>query len=146
MTVEKQFDTFARLLIAYDDRSADHPDKLELAADWRANPPVMLEIGPVLHPDDAVGNKMAALYSRALVRDFLDIHAVLESGRYSRQQLLDLAARAGSGFDRAMFAQALGAADQITDEAFSPYGTDGRTIARLRETFDQWRRELLSGG
>jgi predicted nucleotidyltransferase component of viral defense system len=32
----------------------------------------MLEIGPVLQSDDAVANKMAALYGRALARDFLD--------------------------------------------------------------------------
>lgn len=37
----------------------------------RAKPlPVLLGIGPVLHPDDAVTNKVCALYGRALARDF----------------------------------------------------------------------------
>jgi hypothetical protein len=53
--------------------------------------PVLLEIGPVLHADDAVANKMAALYGRALARDFLDIDAILASGRYTRERLLELA-------------------------------------------------------
>ncbi|QKW39656.1 nucleotidyl transferase AbiEii/AbiGii toxin family protein [Actinomadura sp. NAK00032] len=35
--------------------------KVDLGVFWRAHAPVMLEIGPVLHPDDAVAGKMDAL-------------------------------------------------------------------------------------
>lgn len=63
-------ETFARLLVTRNDDPDSEPQKVELAADWRAHPPVTLSVGPVLHPDDAVGNKMAALYGRALARDF----------------------------------------------------------------------------
>lgn len=66
-----QGDTFARLLVSDDDPDSS-PGKVELAADWRAHPPVFMEIGPVLHPDDAVANKMGALFGRAVARDFLD--------------------------------------------------------------------------
>jgi hypothetical protein len=59
-------DTFARLLVHAPGDGADaEPEKVELAADWRAHPPVLLGVGPVLHPDDAVANKMCALYGRA---------------------------------------------------------------------------------
>ena len=51
----------------------------------RAKEPVRISIGPVLHPDDAVANKMGALYERALARDFIDIDAALRSGRYDRR-------------------------------------------------------------
>ncbi|MET7464262.1 hypothetical protein [Nonomuraea sp. NPDC005501] len=61
--------------------------KVEMAVDWRAHPPVRLEIGPVLHQDDAVANKVAALYSQAEVRDFVDVDAVLRSGRYTMDEL-----------------------------------------------------------
>jgi hypothetical protein len=115
---------------------------MELAADWRAHPPVTLDIGPVLHPDDAVSNKMAALYGRALPRDFLDIDAVLASGRYSVEQLLRLAEAADPGFDRAMFARVLGALDQISDAALTPYGVDAAAIKAMRERFVQWQAEL----
>jgi hypothetical protein len=97
VSIEARADTFARLLVAPTDDPAAEPQKMELAADWRAHPPVVLDIGPVLHPDDAVGNKMSALYGRALARDFLDIHAVLASGRYSTEQLLQLAEGATPG-------------------------------------------------
>jgi hypothetical protein len=42
-----------------------------------------MSLGPVLHPDDAVANKMCALSGRAEARDFLDVDAVLQSGRYT---------------------------------------------------------------
>jgi len=37
------------------------------------------------------------LYAIALARDFLDVDAILASGRYSRERLLDLAAAADDG-------------------------------------------------
>ena len=83
VTVVARGETFARLLLT-GLAGEDDPEKVELAADWRSHEPVILEIGPVLHPDDAVANKMAALYGRALARDFLDVYAILASGRYTR--------------------------------------------------------------
>jgi Nucleotidyl transferase AbiEii toxin, Type IV TA system len=136
-------ETFARLLVT-DPAAGGEPDKVEVAADWRAHEPVMLDVGPVLHSDDAVANKMAALYGRALARDFLDIDAILTSGRYSRERLLDLAAAADDGFDRHMFADALGALTQITDAAFAEYGPPAQAIADLRHRFAAWRDDLLA--
>lgn len=46
--------------------------KVELAANWRLLPPVMMDVGPVLHIDDVVAGKMSALFTRAEPRDFLD--------------------------------------------------------------------------
>lgn len=140
VAVDKRSETFARLLVSTD--AADAAEKVELAADWRSHPPVTLDIGPVLHPDDAVANKMAALYGRALPRDFLDIDAVLQSGRYSREDLLRLAEAADAGFDRGMFAQALGALTQITDAAVAPYGTTTDQALAMRKRFADWRAEL----
>jgi hypothetical protein len=61
VTVVTTGETFARLLVGAPGAGEETPpDKVELAADWRAHPPVMLAIGPVLHPDDAVANKMCA--------------------------------------------------------------------------------------
>jgi hypothetical protein len=134
-------ETFARLLVS----SADgEPDKLEMSADWRAHPPVLLEIGPVLHPDDAVANKMCALFARALPRDFLDIDAALASGRYGHDRLLELAKNADDGFDPRMFANALGALTQITDDAFAEYSVPSAAIDGMRRRFAEWRRELLA--
>ncbi len=46
----------------------------------------MLAIGPVPHPDDAVANKVCALFSGAQARDYVD--AGLRSGRYTSDELL----------------------------------------------------------
>lgn len=54
---------------------------------WRARAPVILDVGPVLHPDDAVAGKMDALFNRWAPRDFLDVDTILASGRYTRQQM-----------------------------------------------------------
>jgi hypothetical protein len=144
VTVDARADTFARLLVARPDEPGSDPQKMELAADWRAHPPVTLDIGPVLHPDDAVGNKMAALYGRAVARDFLDIDAVLISGRYTKDGLLRLAADADSGFDVTMFASVLDVLDQISDQAFKPYAVDDAAVQAMRERFAAWRDELLT--
>lgn len=78
--VERQYETFVRLTVAGGDRAS----KMELGVDWRANEPILMAIGPVLHPDDAVANKMSALYGRAFARDFIDIDATLRSAATPR--------------------------------------------------------------
>ena len=65
--------TFTRLTVT--DPADGAEEKVELSVDWRAHDPVQLDIGPVLHADDAVANKVCALFSRALPRDFLDVDA-----------------------------------------------------------------------
>lgn len=76
----------------------------DLGVFWQARSPVLLEIGPVLHPDDAVAGKMDALFNRWAPRDFLDIDAILASGRYTTQQLPAVAGEHNPGFSPAMFA------------------------------------------
>lgn len=142
VTVVARNETYARLQI--DERGrADEPLKMELSADWRTHPPVSLAIGPVLHRDDAVANKMCALFGRAEARDFVDIDAVLQSGQYTRPELLDLAAGADAGFDRTLFAAALGALDQITDAAFDGYNKTADQVTAMRRRYADWRQELI---
>jgi predicted nucleotidyltransferase component of viral defense system len=43
----------------------------------------MMDVGPVLHIDDVVAGKMSALFTRAEPRDFLDVDASVETGRYT---------------------------------------------------------------
>jgi hypothetical protein len=135
-------ETFTRLTLAGPEDGTE--EKAELSVDWRSHDPVQLAIGPVLHADDAVANKVCALFGRALPRDFLDVDAALMSGRYTREQLLELAADADHGFDRLLFADALGALTQITDAAFAEYRTEPGMIADMRHRFAQWRHELLA--
>jgi hypothetical protein len=119
--------------------------KVELGVELRKNEPVQISIGPVLHPDDAVANKMGALYERALARDFIDIDAVLRSGRYDTGALLQLAERSDITFDRAVFADALAQAQLLDDDDFAQYGLAGAPLDDLRRRFADWRAELVRG-
>jgi hypothetical protein len=99
---------FARLLV----QSVNGPDpgpvvEIDLAIDWRAEPPAQLAIGPVLALGDAVGNKVAAVYSRGEARDYLDLDAIRQSGRFTDSELLTLAKEHDPGFETAMFTQQL---------------------------------------
>jgi hypothetical protein len=120
-----------------------HGCKVDLGVFWRARWPVMLEIGPVLHPDDAVAGKMDALFNRWARRDFLDIDAILVSGRYSRAELLEVAAEHNPGFDHALFAESLSYLRRIPIRDFTPYGATESQIAAMRERFADWE-QLLS--
>ena len=89
---------FARLQVT--DPTTGTTGKVELGIDWRAHQPVTLAIGPVLHPDDAVANKICALFARAQARDYIDVDAVLRSGRYTSGELLTLAESHDPGLTR----------------------------------------------
>jgi hypothetical protein len=136
---ERRHDTFLRLTVSDGEQTA----KVELGIDLRTNEPVRISIGPVLHPDDAVANKIMALYERALARDFIDIDAVLRSGRYDEAALLRLAERSDITFDRAVFADALAVVEQLDDDDFAQYGVGGAQLAELRQRFARWRAQLL---
>lgn len=142
--VTQRFETFARLTVT-DPATPDRPYKVELAANWRARPPVTMDVGPVLHVDDVVTGKMSALFTRAEPRDFLDVDAALASGRYTREQVLELAEQADAGFDRRILADLFAMLQRYPDRRFAAYGADPSYIAGMRERFAQWREVLLAG-
>jgi hypothetical protein len=139
LEAERVHDTFTRLTVS----DGAHTTKVELGVDVRANEPVRTAIGPVLHPDDAVANKMRALYERAHACDLIDIDAVVRSGRYDRTRLLQLAERSDITFDISVFADALAQAQALDAAHFAPYGVVGAELDGLRHRFALWRAELL---
>jgi hypothetical protein len=141
--VTERYETFARLAVT-DPAVPDQPHKVELAANWRALPPVMMDIGPVLHIDDVVAGKMSALFTRAEPRDFLDVDAAVLTGRYTREQLLELAEQADAGFDRRILADLFSMLQRYPDRRFAAYGADPEQIAAMRDRFARWREQLLA--
>ena len=112
--------------------------ELQLGWDYREFPPVCLDIGPVLDERDAVANKMTALYSRGEVRDFIDIYAVITSGRFTQEDVLALAdSRESLPIDRGMLAQRFKMlsgpeyAGMYDLEQFANYGIDADTHAAI---------------
>jgi sensor domain CHASE-containing protein len=130
--------SFARLAVRADAQSA----KVELGLDWRKNQPIRLAVGPVLHADDAVANKVCALFGRAEVRDYVDVDAILSSGRYTDAELLALAADHDPGFEQSWFAEALAAIDRLPDSLFKPYGMSPEDISGLKERMRAWAQRI----
>lgn len=130
--------SFARLAVS----SAAESAKVELGLDWRKNEPIRLAVGAVLHADDAVANKVCALFGRAEVRDYIDVDAIVASGRYTEDELLDLAADHDPGFDQSRFAEALAAIDRLPDSLFQPYGMSPGDTSALRERMRAWARRI----
>lgn len=60
--VELPGDVFARFTVIGE---AGRGAKVEMGCDWRFRPSAQLDIGPVLHPDDAAANKVTTLFGRA---------------------------------------------------------------------------------
>lgn len=120
----------------------DRGCKVALGVFWRARAPVMLDVGPVLHPDDAVAGKMDALFNRWAPRDFLDVDTIVASDRYTRQQLMSVVAERNPGFSVEMFAESLTYLHRIPDREFAAYGASQQQIDRMRREFSSWEDNL----
>lgn len=89
-----------------------------------------------------MANKVCALFGRAEVRDYVDVDAILASGRYTEDGLLTLAADHDPGFDRSWFAEALAAIDRLPDRLFQPYGLGPEETAALKARMRAWAHRL----
>lgn len=131
---------FARLSVTDPDQHLSA--KVELGIDWRKHAPTTLAIGPVLNQDDAVANKVSALYSRAQARDYIDVHAALTSGRYAGDDLLRLAGEHDPGFDTRMFTDALRAIRRLPEAEFTAYGLTRDQVTALVVSLTKWAEEI----
>jgi hypothetical protein len=104
----------------------------------RRRAPVVMELGPVMHLDDLVATKVAALVNRREVRDYIDVAAALE--RYPLDRILELAHAIDPAIDQADIADAGRYLDRIDDARFALYGMDAPQIAELRDRLRSWPR------
>ena len=104
----------------------------------RVHAPVVLDVGPVLHVDDLVASKTAALISRREVRDYIDVAAAL--GRYSLADLLDLARQHDPGLEPEDIDAVGHYLDRLNDDRFVRYGLDRVRVAAVREALAIWPR------
>jgi Nucleotidyl transferase AbiEii toxin, Type IV TA system len=100
--------------------------------------PVIMEFGPVLDLEDAVGWKTVALAARAVPRDYFDVAAALQ--RFTIDQLIGFAKRLDPGLRDEDFADAGQRLDRVEDGWFASLGISGRDVARLRDQFAAWPR------
>lgn len=125
---------FAQLQVSREGRTT----QLDLGRDWRAHDAVTLEIGPVLHLEDAVGSKVTALLGRGLPRDYIDVAASLS--RFSRLRLLELAFQRDPGLRVDDVVLAMVRLDRLGDEPFQHYGLRPEDVNALRQRFEDWPR------
>jgi hypothetical protein len=111
---------------------------LQMAYFDRARQPVLMEFGPVLDLEDAIGGKIGALATRAVPRDYLDTAAALD--RYTVAELIGFARRLDPGLTDEDFADAARRLDQVEDGWFASLGLSGQDVAALRERFATWPR------
>jgi hypothetical protein len=111
---------------------------LQMAYFDRARRPVIMEFGPVLDLEDAIGGKVSALATRAVPRDYLDTAAALE--RYTVAELIGFARRLDPGLTDQDFADAARRLDQVEDGWFASLGLSGRDVTAVRERFAAWPR------
>jgi hypothetical protein len=102
----------------------------------RFSTPVVLDIGPVLHLDDVVGTKVAAMITRAQPRDYIDVAAVLD--RYDRQNLIALARNADPDITDDEIHDAIRRLDGLPDTVFALYRLTPAQINEVRAAFNDW--------
>nr|WP_221377428.1 nucleotidyl transferase AbiEii/AbiGii toxin family protein [Actinoplanes polyasparticus] len=122
-------------LVATDTRAL----RLTLCRLDRSQKPVVMALGPVMHLDDLVATKVAALVNRREVRDYIDVAAALE--RYPLDVLLELGRTADPALDPEDVADAGRYLDRLHDARFALYGLSPQQIDDLRQRLAQWPRK-----
>lgn len=115
---------------------------IDALRDYRAQPPVETEVGPILHRDDAVAGKMQGVYDRGSAKDFIDVQAAMEAG-YSRERLLELGDdKQVDGMYRPMLTEQLDLAARLPDSDFAEYGASPEQAGAIRTNMTNWAKEI----
>ncbi len=113
--------------------------QMQMAYFERSQDPVVMDVGPVLHVEDALGGKVAALASRAHEPDYSDVAHGL--GRYSTEELIGFARRVDPGLTDADFADAGRRLDRLSDQRLARAGLTPGDVAMVRDRFAGWPRD-----
>ena len=108
---------------------------LSLGVQPRIREPIERAVGLVLHLDDLAASKVSAMANGAEVRDFIDVAAL--RSRFSRAELLALAAEVDPGLTAEDYAAAMRQLDVYPRLLFTRAGADA---AAVRAAFADWPR------
>lgn len=116
------------VVLLAENRTTGAEISIDLGVDWRAHPPVTLDVGPVLDIKDAVSAKLVALFSRRETRDVLDVDSIRRHRQFSDNALLAMATDRDPGFDRDIL--------RATIASFTE--NDSRTAGRYGVSKEEW--------
>jgi hypothetical protein len=115
-------------------------DYLGLSRAPRSRDPVQTELGPVLHPEDAAGAKVADLARRGRIRDYAATADLLE--HYKPSELIGFARRLDPSLGRQEFADLAGRLDRAPEVAFTWSGIKRpEEVTRVKDRFAAWPRD-----
>ncbi|MFT4189427.1 MAG: nucleotidyl transferase AbiEii/AbiGii toxin family protein [Aeromicrobium sp.] len=117
---------------------------LDFAVNWRSEPPVIFEVGPVVSERDSVAGKLAALYSRAEPRDFVDVGRVRAQRRYTDDELLEIARSDDPGFEATYFAGRLAHIRHLTADDVAEYEVSAEEFEQIQRQTMSWALELIA--
>lgn len=100
---------------------------VDLGYDYRSLPPVLVEgIGPVLNIEDIVFGKVRAFVDREAERDFVDIDAILQDGRWTPTDLFEKVNLIRPEITRQDFSEALKRSDLGDPIIYAGLGLDSQ--------------------
>lgn len=126
------------LMIELDISRGERVARLSLSCLPRAHSPVVMELGPVMHVEDLIAWKVAAIINRREVRDYVDVAAFLE--QFDRDQLIAMARRVDPGLEDEDVVMVGRILDRMPDTALAEYGVTVAGATLLRRRFDDWPR------
>ncbi|MDG4786980.1 nucleotidyl transferase AbiEii/AbiGii toxin family protein [Micromonospora sp. WMMD1102] len=112
--------------------------RLSLGRLDRHRSPVVMDLGPVMHVQDLVASKTAALVTRREVRDYIDVAAALD--RYAVADLIRLAVEYDPAIEPDDIAAAGRYLDRLPDQRFARYGRDAGQVRAIRVKLAGWPR------
>ena len=107
---------------------------IDLGLDWWENKPAIVDVGPVMSLEDSVASKLLTVYSRGYARDYLDAYSILNSKRFTPQQLIALCQRRDPHLDLDMLAAAMTGHRALAPTEFIKYGLPKTELPQLDQT------------
>jgi len=133
--------TFADLRVR--DPITGESSDMQLGVNYREYPPARVDIGPVLDIRDAVAGKMSALWSRGEVRDYIDIDTVIQSGRFTRDEILTIGdSQESLPMDRLMLSDRFRLASGGSEEEYARYDITPDMHQGIIRRFFEWADQI----
>lgn len=130
---------FARLHVS--DATGDSVE-IDMGEDYRASPPVLLDVGPVLSRDDIIGAKVSTACMRTYTRDLIDLDYIRQAGQYTDRELYQMAKDTDPGTEPDLFRERIGIITDISQDEFDQYDVTAEQRAAIEDRLQGFTESL----